>query len=38
MPAKPGTPGALLLPFKRGTLPAQFAKSEGKTTFSDDVF
>jgi penicillin-binding protein 1A len=37
-PAKPGTPGAILLPFKRGTLPAQFAKSEAKSQFSDDVF
>ena len=37
MPAKPGTPGALLLPFKKGTLPPQFAKGEA-ATFSDDVF
>lgn len=37
-PARPGTPGAILLPFKRGTLPAQFAKSESKSQFSDDVF
>jgi penicillin-binding protein 1A len=37
-PAKPGTPGAMLLPFKRGTLPPQFARSEGKTSFSDDLF
>jgi penicillin-binding protein 1A len=37
-PAKPGTPGSLLLPFKRGTLPPQFAKSEQKAHFSDDVF
>ena len=37
-PAKPGTPGAILLPFKRGTLPPQFARSEGKSTFGDDVF
>jgi penicillin-binding protein 1A len=37
MPAKPGTPGALLLPFKKGTLPPQFAKSE-KASFSDDLF
>jgi penicillin-binding protein 1A len=37
-PAKPGTPGAILLPFKRGTLPSQFAKSESKSQFSDDVF
>ncbi|HZS36352.1 MAG TPA: PBP1A family penicillin-binding protein [Polyangia bacterium] len=38
MPAKPGTPGALLLPFKRGTLPPQFARSEGKAGLTDDVF
>lgn len=38
LPAKPGTPGALLLPFKRGTLPPQFARSEAKSKFSDDLF
>jgi penicillin-binding protein 1A len=38
MPAKPGTAGALLLPFKRGTLPPQFAKSEAKAQLTDDVF
>jgi len=38
MPAKPGTPGALLLPFKRGTLPPAFARTEAKTQFSDPVF
>jgi penicillin-binding protein 1A len=38
MPAKPGTPGSMLLPFKRGTVPSQFAKSEQKAYFSDDVF
>jgi penicillin-binding protein 1A len=37
-PARPGTPGAILLPFKRGTLPSQFARSESKSQFSDDVF
>jgi penicillin-binding protein 1A len=38
LPARPGTPGALLLPFKRGTLPPQFARSEGKATLTDEVF
>jgi penicillin-binding protein 1A len=38
LPARPGTPGSLLLPFKRGTLPPQFAKSEQKAHFSDDLF
>jgi penicillin-binding protein 1A len=38
MPAKPGTPGAILIPFKRGTLPSQFAKGESKAQFSDEVF
>ncbi len=37
-PASPGTPGALLLPFKRGTLPPEFARSEGKAALTDDVF
>jgi penicillin-binding protein 1A len=37
-PAKPGTPGSLMIPFKRGTLPSQFARSEGKAQFSDQVF
>jgi penicillin-binding protein 1A len=38
MPAKPGTPGAILIPFKRGTLPAQFARGESKAEFSDEIF
>jgi penicillin-binding protein 1A len=37
-PARPGTPGSLLIPFKRGTMPAQFARSEGHAQFSDQVF
>jgi penicillin-binding protein 1A len=37
-PAKPGTPGSLMIPFKRGTLPSQFAKSEGKAQFNDQLF
>jgi penicillin-binding protein 1A len=48
LPARPGTPGSILLPFRRGTLPAQFthvaragkngAGPDGNATFSDDVF
>jgi penicillin-binding protein 1A len=38
LPAKPGTPGAILLPFKRGTLPPAFARSAAKAEFSDTVF
>ena len=30
-PARPGTPGSMLIPFKRGTLPPQFARGEGKS-------
>jgi penicillin-binding protein 1A len=37
-PAKPGTPGSMMIPFKRGTLPSQFAKGEGKAEFHDQVF
>jgi penicillin-binding protein 1A len=37
-PAKPGTPGAILIPFKRGTLPSQFARGESKAQFSDEIF
>ena len=37
-PAKPGTPGSMLIPFRRGTLPPQFARSEGKAQFSDHMF
>ena len=41
MPARPGTPNSVLLPFKRGTLPTQFtkvARASDRPTFSDDVF
>ncbi len=38
MPARPGTAGAILLPFRRGTLPPQFAGSERKASLTDDVF
>jgi penicillin-binding protein 1A len=37
-PARPGTPGSLMIPFKRGTLPAQFARSEGRAQFNDQLF
>ncbi len=37
-PAGPGTPGAILIPFKRGTVPAAFARWEAKAGFGDDVF
>jgi penicillin-binding protein 1A len=38
-PAKPGTPGSLLVPFKRGTLPREFARAASASHFaSDDVF
>jgi penicillin-binding protein 1A len=40
LPARPGTPGSILIPFRRGTLPPQFASkgSANGTTFGDDVF
>ncbi len=43
LPAKPGTPNSVLLPFRRGTLPAQFAKGAhtppGSSVFAtDDAF
>jgi penicillin-binding protein 1A len=39
LPARPGTPGAILIPFKRGTLPPQFAKGDAKKAqFSDEIF
>ena len=37
-PAKPGTPGSMMIPFKRGTLPSQFARGEGKAQLTDQVF
>ncbi len=36
-PARPGTPNSILLPFKRGTLPPEFARTD-KGHFSDEVF
>jgi penicillin-binding protein 1A len=37
-PASPGTPGSVLVPFRRGTLPAQFAAAARAAGFADDVF
>ena len=37
-PARPGTPGSMLIPFKRGTLPSQFARGEGKAQLTDQIF
>jgi penicillin-binding protein 1A len=39
-PARPGTPGSILLPFKRGTLPPQFTRVAKALIpdFKDDVF
>ncbi len=37
-PARPGTPGSIMVPFKRGTLPPQFARSEGKAQLTDQLF
>jgi penicillin-binding protein 1A len=37
-PARPGTPGSTLIPFKRGTLPPQFARGEAKSQLTDQVF
>jgi penicillin-binding protein 1A len=34
---KPGSPGSVLIPFRRGTVPTAFAKGE-KPTFGDEVF
>ena len=36
-PARPGTPGSMLIPFKRGTLPSQFARGEGKAQLTDQI-
>jgi penicillin-binding protein 1A len=39
MPAKPGTPNSVLIPFKRGTVPSQFAKTNMKNEdFGDQIF
>jgi len=37
-PARPGTPGSMMIPFKRGTLPSQFARGEGKASLTDQIF
>jgi penicillin-binding protein 1A len=37
-PARPGAPGSLLIPFKRGTLPREFAEGAAKSEFSDELF
>ena len=37
-PAGPGAPGSVLVPFRRGTLPATFAAAARAAGFSDDVF
>jgi penicillin-binding protein 1A len=37
-PARPGTPGSMMIPFKRGTLPSQFARGEGKAQLTDQIF
>ena len=38
LPARPGTPNSVLIPFKRGTLPREFAEGESKAEFTDDQF
>jgi penicillin-binding protein 1A len=38
MPASPGASGSILIPFRRGTLPRQFAAREAKAEFDDEVF
>jgi penicillin-binding protein 1A len=37
-PASPGTPGSVLVPFRRGTLPAHFAAAAKAAGFGDDIF
>jgi penicillin-binding protein 1A len=37
-PATPGTPGSVLVPFRRGTLPGAFASAAKAAGFGDDVF
>ncbi len=34
LPARPGTPNSVMLPFKRGTLPSQFAQSRARAPAS----
>lgn len=38
LPAKPGTPKSVLVPFKRGTLPRDFAYSQRNADFSEPRF
>jgi penicillin-binding protein 1A len=37
-PARPGTPNSVLVPFKRGTLPRDFAQGEATAQFTDEAF
>jgi penicillin-binding protein 1A len=37
-PAAPGTPGSVLVPFRRGTLPSQFTGAAQAAGFGDTVF
>ena len=37
-PARPGTPGSVLVPFKRGTLPRDFAGAGTSAEFTDENF
>src|SRR5262245_56921556 len=37
-PATPGTAGSVLVPFRRGTLPSQFAAAAKAAGFGDDIF
>jgi penicillin-binding protein 1A len=37
-PARPGTPGSILVPFRRGTLPHEFAQGEANAQLTDEVF
>ena len=36
--AKPGSPGSMLIPFRRGTVPQAGAYAADKATFGDDIF
>jgi penicillin-binding protein 1A len=38
LPAGPGTPSSVLIPFKRGTLPREFAQSSLRAQFTDEIF
>ncbi len=37
-PARPGAPGSILVPFRRGTLPRAFAAAAANAQFTDQVF